>query len=82
VTLSLFFLDGVARNYGIKSIYMEYCTLHEECRCEISYLFSKVLPKHPSLKEVIISIQNYGLRNERPLDRFLPFFAEWSVAYP
>jgi hypothetical protein len=75
-----FFLDGVARNDGIKSIYMEYCTLHEECRCEISYLFSKVLPKHPSLKEVSISIQSYGLRNERPLDRFLPFFAEWTVA--
>jgi hypothetical protein len=75
-----FFLDGVTVNHRIKSVFIHQFRFDERSILDLSYLLVTVLPGHPSLKEVSISIQNYELRNERPLDRFVPFFSEWSVA--
>jgi hypothetical protein len=75
-----FFLDGVAVNHGIKSVFIHHWQLEERSVLDLSYLLVNVLPGHPSLKEVSISVQDCDLINERPLDRFLPFFSEWSMA--
>jgi hypothetical protein len=74
-----FFLDGVARNNGIRTIDIDAFLLEEASCNKASYLFCKVLPDHHSLKEVSLSVEGYGLEKDRPLDRFLPFLAEWIV---
>jgi hypothetical protein len=75
-----FFLDGVTMNHGIKSVFIHHFHFDERSVLDLSYLLVNILPGHPSLKEVSISIRNYELRNERPLNRFVPFFSEWNVA--
>jgi hypothetical protein len=74
-----FFLDGVARNDGIKSLYIDCFPLDQENQHELSYLICTVLPDHPSLKEVSISLKEFDLVYERSLDQFVSCFAEWKM---
>jgi hypothetical protein len=70
-----FFLDGITTNHGIECLNITHSTLVQPDLQAISYLLSKVLPGHPSLKEVFVVV-----KGEDPgLDRFLPFFTEWSA---
>jgi hypothetical protein len=71
-----FFLDGIATNDGIKCVNIWHSTWSQVDLPAISYLLSKVLPGHPSLKKVFLAV-----KGEAPdLDRFLPFFTEWRAA--
>jgi hypothetical protein len=70
-----FFLDGIATNDGIKCVNITHSTVAQPDLQVISYLFSKVLPGHPSLKEVFVSVKG----KDPGLDRFLPLFTEWSA---
>jgi hypothetical protein len=72
-----FILDGITTNAGIKCVNITHSTLAQPDLQVISYLLCKVLPGHPSLKEVFISVKG---KEDPGLDRFVPFFAEWSAA--
>jgi hypothetical protein len=75
-----FFLDGIARNDGIKSLYIDCYTLNQENQHEVAYLIRSVLPDHPSLKEVSISLKEFDhLVHDRALDHFVSYFAEWKI---
>jgi hypothetical protein len=75
-----FFLDGVARNDGIKSLYIYCYPLNQETQHEVAYLIRSVLPDHPSLKEVSISLNGFDhLVHDRALDHFVSYFAEWKM---